>query len=200
MRHEARQVPSWLIFDVRQKMKILSALSLVISSVALVVALRSPRLDPTLSSLMSLQNELEAVQERLRASEMKLAELAVRSEKLGTSIAARATQMLPSTLPDAAIPALPLLVDGAYAVEQGAVIYDPNARLRLGNDLEVSSPTGVMVSNIDQSVVVGELTVKSSAGIVRAVGAAIDVPNQTMTAKQITFTSNLPSFRFEVRE
>jgi len=174
-------------------MKILSALSLAISAVALVVALLVQRPVPAVSSLMSVQSELEAVRERLRKSEAVLAVVTERLSKLATSNAERLSQIPPRTAQDAATSAPPILVEGSYAVEQGAVVYDPNARLRVGKNLEVSSPSGVMVSNIEQKMIVGDLEVASPAGMMRAVGAAIDVPNQTMTAKQITFTPNQPN-------
>jgi len=50
-----------------------------------------------------------------------------------------------------------------------------------------------MVSNTERKMIVGDLAVDYPEGRVRGVGAVIDVPNRTMTAKVIAFTPNLPN-------
>jgi hypothetical protein len=56
------------------------------------------------------------------------------------------------------------------------MVYGPDAKLRLRNDL-ISSPSGLMVSDIEQTIVAGDLLIE------RPDGSVIKVANGVVTSK-----------------
>ena len=83
-------------------------------------------------------------------------------------------------------PVLPIQTDGSYTVEHDAMVYDQNTKLRIGTDLAVSSPHGVMVSDLKQKMVVGDLTFESPDGTFHSEGAMLDVSTKRIIARCMT--------------
>jgi hypothetical protein len=65
---------------------------------------------------------------------------------------------------------------GSYKLVDGTMVYGPDAKLRLRNDL-ISSPSGLMVSDIEQTIVAGDLLIE------RPDGSVIKVANGVVTSK-----------------
>lgn len=68
----------------------------------------------------------------------------------------------PSTAASAtATPTNLQLVNGGYVVSNDTRVYTPDSQLALGEHLQVSSPTGLMVTDTEQRVVGGDLAIKT---------------------------------------
>jgi hypothetical protein len=53
---------------------------------------------------------------------------------------------------------------GSYTLDDGTVVYGPDAQLRLPNGMMVSSPTGIMVSDASLTHIDGDLLIESPEG------------------------------------
>lgn len=82
---------------------------------------------------------------------------------------------------------LPGLVKGTYTLLDGTLIYSPDAQLKLGTGVLVSSPTGLMVSDDEQKIVGGDLAIETGNGVVNAQDAVVDVAKGVMTAESVSF-------------
>jgi hypothetical protein len=169
-------------------MKIIATLSLIISTAAVIIALRAPRPRATVLPSLSQRGELDDVRARLRESDSKLAEVSGRLVELEKRHGPPSQSVSP-VMQKATAPSLPMLVGGSFAVEQNAVVYSPDAKLRLGSDVAVRSPTGVMVSDLEQQIIVGDLAMETPRGTTQANGAVIDVRKKTMSAERMVFTN-----------
>ena len=88
---------------------------------------------------------------------------------------------------------LPGLVEGTYTLLDGTVVYSPDAKLKLGTGVSISSPTGLMVSDHEQKIVGGDLAVETGDVSVQAREAIVDVSKGVITAKSMTVTSKSAS-------
>jgi hypothetical protein len=87
-------------------------------------------------------------------------------------------------------PSVLRVTKGSYRVLDHAVVYGPDAEIRIGGRL-ISSPTGVMVSDLDQKIVVGDFTVETAGGTTQFEEGVLQVTGAgtTVTAKSASFTS-----------
>lgn len=77
---------------------------------------------------------------------------------------AHVQQQIPSASAAPATTAAPTnlqLVNGGYVVSNDTRVYTPDSQLALGEHLQVSSPTGLMVTDTEQRVVGGDLAIKT---------------------------------------
>jgi hypothetical protein len=71
------------------------------------------------------------------------------------------------------------LTKGAYKLMDGAVVYSPDARIKMGGNL-IYSPTGVLVSDASQTIFSGDFTIETANGITQCNDAVLTV-NDTGT-------------------
>ncbi|MDO8539706.1 MAG: hypothetical protein Q7S40_04635 [Opitutaceae bacterium] len=169
-------------------MKLFPLLSLVFSVAALAVAVRIANPTPAVPSLTTLRSELADAQRRLSDSESKLLEVLSRLAQLERRYATSAEPSALSLSRTVAKPSLPLLAGGSYTLERDAVVYSDDAKLRFANDEVISSPTGVMVSDLEQKMVVGDLALETATGTLEANAAVVDMNKGMVTAKKFSFT------------
>jgi hypothetical protein len=74
------------------------------------------------------------------------------------------------------IKSIVLLARGSYKLVDDTMVYSPDAKLRLRNNL-ISSPNGVMVSDNEQTIVAGDLLIE------KADGRMLKVTNAVVTSK-----------------
>lgn len=67
------------------------------------------------------------------------------------------------------------LVRGTFTVVDGTIVYGPDAQLDIGHGMLISSPTGVMVSDVDQHHIAGDLVIESQESTTTTVNAFISV-------------------------
>jgi hypothetical protein len=67
------------------------------------------------------------------------------------------------------------LTKGTFTVVDGAIVYGPDALLDIGNGVTVSSPTGVMVSDVEQRHIAGDLVIESQDSTTTAVNAFLSI-------------------------
>lgn len=83
------------------------------------------------------------------------------------------------------------LVKGSYLVIDDTRVYSPDAELKVGRDIVISSPSGLMLSDNDMSLVAGDLSVKTAGGTLQTTHAFIDVNSGRidLTADSVNFTN-----------
>jgi outer membrane murein-binding lipoprotein Lpp len=96
--------------------------------------------------IILLESELKLAQERLAAQEQ-------------AKLSADQTSEPGSTGP--AAPVALGLVKGAYERSNETYVYSPDAQLNFGRHLQISSPSGLMVSDPEQKIVGGDLNIKA---------------------------------------
>lgn len=175
-------------------MKTIPVLSLAVAAAALLIAVRAPRPTAPASPNLSQQRELDDVRATLRDvratlrdSNSRVAEISARLAELERRYAAQASPASTGAVQKVAPPILPSLASGSYTVEQNAVVYGKDAELRIWSEMAVRSPNGVMVSNLSQTTVVGDLTMQSPRGTVQVDGAVIDVEKKVVTGREFVF-------------
>jgi len=168
-------------------MKILSTISLVVSTFALLVAISTlrPRSTPELAK-EPIRDTVDTFR-RLREVETRSAELLSRVTELERRYTGTAPAITSAFAPKVTTPLLPLSTHGSYTFERDAVIYGPDTVVRVSAETTVSSPNGVMVSDLQQKMIVGDLTVKTATAVVHAPGAVMDVSKETVTAEILKF-------------
>jgi hypothetical protein len=67
------------------------------------------------------------------------------------------------------------LTRGTFSVVEGAIVYGPDAQLDIGHGMLVSSPSGVMVSDVDQRHIAGDLVIDSQEGTTTTQNAFLSV-------------------------
>jgi len=112
----------------------------------------------------------------------KTKELTLRKEKTDFVVSLRSSKVNGMVV-------LPSLAKGSYVLVDGTVVYSPDAQLKLGRGVLISSPTGVMVSDPQQKEVAGDLTIESSHYSVQATDAVVNVNQGHATAKSIHVTA-----------
>ncbi|MGC4073568.1 MAG: hypothetical protein QM760_13840 [Nibricoccus sp.] len=190
--HASRHFPPWLSIERSAKaMKTLLVACLLISLAALGLAIRSLQsLNRNANaSAEELKSELADTQRRLHAAESKLAALSGHVDVLQARSAGTTIKEKNTSLPVVKKVSLPGLTGGSYTLENDTVVYGSDAKLRLTNDVIVSSPSGVMVSDLNQKMVVGDLTLETQGGAMHADGAIVDVSKHRVTAKSMSFTT-----------
>jgi hypothetical protein len=69
------------------------------------------------------------------------------------------------------------LTKGTFTVIDGSIVYGPDAQLDIGHGMLVSSPSGVMVSDVDQRHIAGDLVIESPDGTTTTENAFLSVDN-----------------------
>lgn len=84
------------------------------------------------------------------------------------------------------------LLQGSYTDRSGALLFSADARLRLPDNTEISSPTGMMLSSPEQDIVAGDLTVENGNGVLHTTDAVVELQAGTtnLEAEQMVFTSS----------
>lgn len=170
-------------------MKILSLISLAFSTFALVVAVWTLRLKSAPpASAAKVTSESSDTSRRLHEVETRSAELLSRFAEIEKRYPSSPSAIASAVASVVTSPALPLPTNGLYTVERDAVVYSRDTTVRFGANSTVSSPSGVMVSDLEQKMIVGDLAMETPNGTVKADGAVIDVTKQTVTAKRMNYT------------
>jgi len=81
----------------------------------------------------------------------------------------------PTALPAGDEEQITRLVKGTFTVVDGEIVYGPDALLDIGHGMLVSSPTGVMVSDVDQRHIAGDLVIDSQYGTTTTENAFLSV-------------------------
>jgi hypothetical protein len=90
-------------------------------------------------------------------------------------------------------PWMPVLTNGTYALENNAIVYDDDSRIQLSPQMTViPSKGGVMVSDVSQKLVNGDLVVERPEGSLATSGASLSVATKTLTSDTATFTPSTP--------
>jgi|HubBroStandDraft_1064217.scaffolds.fasta_scaffold379695_1 hypothetical protein len=126
---------------------------------------------------LKAQSELEAAKERIRLVEQQaVARPAAVAARAATPVPARnvvALKPVPEAAqPQAVQPAAPAdsvvrvarLTKGTFTEVDGTIVYSADAQLDIGHGRLVSSPTGVMVSDLEQQHISGDLVIESADG------------------------------------
>lgn len=76
------------------------------------------------------------------------------------------------------------LTRGSFTVIDGEIVYGPDAQLDIGHGMLVSSPSGVMVSDVDQRHFAGDLVIDSQYGTTTTENAfmSLDSANVEITS------------------
>jgi hypothetical protein len=127
----------------------------------------------------ALERELADTREQLAATQEK-----IRVAELRMNLQADKSSAAPPS-------SSPGLVKGTYTLLEDTLVYSPDARLRVGDNILISSPTGLMLSDKEVATVAGDLAVETPSGTMQATHAFIDVNGGKieMTADRMTFTN-----------
>lgn len=112
----------------------------------------------------------------LMSFDPKTETLTIRKEKADYALSLRSSKI-------GAAVSLPGLVNGTYTLVDGTVVYSPDAQLKLGSGWLISSPTGVMVSDKEQKIIAGDLTLQNAKRTMQATDAVLDVSTGRVMAK-----------------
>jgi hypothetical protein len=69
------------------------------------------------------------------------------------------------------------LTKGTFTVVDGTIVYGSDAQLDIGHGMLVSSPSGVMVSDVDQRHIAGDLVIDTEEGTTTTENAFLSVDN-----------------------
>ena len=148
-------------------------------------AQRVPRAD-----FDSARRDLSEADQKIMTLEDELKNARVRTAALTERVAALQSQAaLPRPDKPGAV-AKPGLIKGGYTMMDESVVYFPDSQFRLGNDLLVSSPKGMMVSDKEQEIFGGDLLLQTPQGTIKSDDAMLEIngDNATLTGKQVTVT------------
>ena len=147
--------------------------------------LRVPRsdFDSTRSELLDAEKKITALQDELKNTQGQ-------TTALSEWIAAMKNQ---PGLPRPAGPkpvTKPGLIKGGFRIMDENMVYLPDSQYRMGADLFVTSPKGMMMSDKDQQIFGGDLQLHLPQGTIQGDDAVLEVngDNATLTAKQVTVT------------
>jgi hypothetical protein len=111
-----------------------------------------------------------------------------------TDIAATQPPPPPIENPESKIENPPaLLLEGTFAKESNALVYESDAKLQLPNNVFLSSPTGVMVSDEQQKIFAGDMQLLSSKQTISANEAVLTLQpggSSVLTSKTLSIASN----------
>jgi len=147
---------------------------------------RVPRVqyDVTRASLRLADERIATLEQQLKATQEQLSTVA----KAETP-AASANQSGNNS------PETPLalgLAKGGYALANETYVYSADAQLNFGNHLQISSPTGLLVTDPDLRVVGGDLSIKSK-------GMTMETTDGLLTTESdgsVKFTGNTLTMKF----
>lgn len=132
--------------------------------------------------LTRLWRENESLHARLIESRRQIEALRTNLASVSARLEASEKRQVSSATPTpGAVPlqvktASPLITtEGSFTREEGAIVYGPDAKVRLENGDSVSSPSGVMVSDQDQKIIVGDLKLENATSSIEAINASLDV-------------------------
>jgi hypothetical protein len=141
-------------------------------------------------ALISLRHETGSLRAELLVVHQEIAELKTKfSASLASleSLEKRRASLVSSPLPAvesrAKKESAPLLAEGSYTRESGAIVYSSDAKVRIERDVLVSSPAGVMVSDENQKIFVGDIRLEKDGNVLDATDAVIDVEKHTVSMK-----------------
>jgi len=189
-----------------------AALSILLSGCA-----RKSELDAARSDLAEAQHKIETLQSQripriqfeaaqasLKAADERIAamehELQVAREQIaaqhGLEISDGSTKQPTAEASTELAPTV--LTSGTYVSANDTFVYSPDALLKFGKNLQISSPSGLMVSDSEQKIVGGELSIKAkdvlletSDGILKAEpDGSVKFTGTTLTMK---FENGTPS-------
>jgi len=132
--------------------------------------------------IMGMEQELQTAREQIAAQHG----LEIRDGSIKQPLAENSTGLAPT-----------VLASGTYVSANDTFVYSPDALLKFGKNLQVSSPSGLMVSDSEQKIVGGDLSIKAkdvlletSDGILKAEpDGSVKFTGTTLTMK---FGSGLP--------
>ncbi len=146
---------------------------------------RVPRedLDLTQNQLNEAEKKILAMQEELKDSQTLIT-------ALNDRVALMESQ---PNLPHPVRPRPPVkpgLIKGGYRLMDENMVYLTDSQYRLGEDLFVTSPKGMMMSDKDQQIFGGDLVLQTPQGTIQGDDAVLEVKGDqaTLTAKQVTVT------------
>jgi hypothetical protein len=136
-----------------------------------------------------LEHELAEARAQLAASQAATADAERRLAAAVTPPVAGAPGA--STPLAAGGPVKPDLARGNFSVRDDFRVYSPDARLKVGDNITISSPVGIMLSDDDLSTIAGDLAVETPTGKVEAMHAFVDIVDGKieMTADAMRFTN-----------
>ncbi|HVU17568.1 MAG TPA: hypothetical protein VHD32_11620 [Candidatus Didemnitutus sp.] len=139
----------------------------------------------------SLEHQLAEAKSLLAASRTELTEAEQKLAALTTSTPATATTGTEAGPVAVAATPKPDLAKGSFSLRDDFRIYSPDAQLKIGNNVTISSPVGMMLSDADLSTVAGDLAVETPSGKVEAMHAFVDIVDGKieMTADSMRFTN-----------
>jgi hypothetical protein len=79
-----------------------------------------------------------------------------------------------------------VILQGSYTVEDRAFVYEPDIKILLRDDVLLSSPTGVMVSDEQQKLFVGDMQMETAKNTIVASEAVLNTHSGQMTAKSVS--------------
>jgi hypothetical protein len=128
--------------------------------------------------IVTLERELSVAQEQLATQEK------VKSSGEGASPPEANTSERPLALG---------MAKGAYVLSNETYVYSPDAQLNFGSHLQISSPTGLMVSDPEQKIVGGDLSIKAKGMMLETSDGLL-----TTTADgSVKFTGKTLTMKFE---
>jgi hypothetical protein len=147
---------------------------------------REMALQPMRSGLLAASEDLAKA---AQAAESKAAGLAAKlqAQRRELDEAKKHLALLTARLENAGTPQR--LAKGTYTLEDGTVVYGPDAKLRLPNGMVVTSPTGIMVSDAAVRHIDGDLVVTSANGQYVANNAYLSVEDGHISVKADTVES-----------
>lgn len=87
-------------------------------------------------------------------------------------------------------PGVPTLLQGTSAVQDGRIVYSPEARLQLSNGWIVSSGTGKLSADHEQKIIAGDLVIEQPGGkIIAGDDGTLDTVRHVFRAKTMRYTS-----------
>ena len=136
------------------------------------------------AAVVAVQGKIAALEQELTSTREQLAA----SQESAQAIARRLSLLRDNT---AETGSLPGLVKGTYTLLDDTRVYSPDAQLKVGKSVLISSPTGLMLSDQEVAMVAGDLAVETPSGTMQAVHAFIDVNGGKieMTADSMSFTN-----------
>jgi hypothetical protein len=136
--------------------------------------------DEKAAALAPLQAKLEAsrsTQEALAKAEAGQADLVRQLHEKQREIQEAESRLALATARITKTPSAIHLGKGSYTLDDGTVVYGPEAQLRLPNGMLVSSPTGVMVSDASLTHIDGDLVIESPQGTTTTTNGFLSLEN-----------------------
>jgi hypothetical protein len=143
-------------------------------------------LDTAREDLLEAEKKILELEDELKNSQGQVNTLTERV----TAMENQPSSLLRPAKPKPVLAVKPGLIKGGFSLMGENVVYMPDSQYRLGPDLFVMSPKGMMMSDRDQQIFGGDLLLQTSQGTIRGDDAVLEVngDNATLTAKQVTVT------------